>query len=377
MAVAITAYDRVRLTSYFDHRDPAKLAMARLDWYRENGIEIHVGDRAAQIDRARKVVVSEKGWEVPYDRVVLATGSRPFVPPIPGVNKRGVFVYRTIEDLDAIIEYAKDARSCAVIGGGLLGLEAAKAAFDLGLQTHVVEFAPRLMPRQIDDAGSQLLVRKIEDLGVQVHLQRATQNFLGNGKVDGMEFSDGARLEVDMVIVSAGIRPRDELARACGLEVGHRGGISVNDRLQTSDSDIYAIGEAALHRGMVYGLIAPGWDMAEVAAARLVGRDVSFTGADMSTKLKLMGVDVASFGNYGPVRGSSSADRGRSLCRRLQETAVLARRAEAGRRHARWRCLGLSHALRARQDGREPDGRALATGRRRQCWHARRLGLDE
>ncbi len=292
------AYDRVRLTSYFDHRDPTKLAMARLDWYRENGIEIHVGDRAAQIDRARKVVVSEKGWEVPYDRVVLATGSRPFVPPIPGVNKRGVFVYRTIEDLDAIIEYAKGARSCAVIGGGLLGLEAAKAAFDLGLQTHVVEFAPRLMPRQIDDAGSQLLVRKIEDLGVQVHLQRATQNFLGNGKVDGMEFSDGARLEVDMVIVSAGIRPRDELARACGLEVGPRGGISVNDRLQTSDSDIYAIGEAALHRGLVYGLIAPGWDMAEVAAARLVGRDVSFTGADMSTKLKLMGVDVASFGNY-------------------------------------------------------------------------------
>lgn len=179
------AYDRVRLTSYFDHRDPAKLAMARLDWYRENGIEIHVGDRAAQIDRARKVVVSEKGWEVPYDRVVLATGSRPFVPPIPGVSKRGVFVYRTIEDLDAIIEYAKDARSCAVIGGGLLGLEAAKAAFDLGLQTHVVEFAPRLMPRQIDDAGSQLLVRKIEDLGVRVHLQRATQNVLGNGKVDG------------------------------------------------------------------------------------------------------------------------------------------------------------------------------------------------
>ena len=292
------AYDRVHLTSYFSHRDPGKLAVAGLDWYRDNGIEIHVGDRAARIDRTRRVVVSQKGWEVPYDRIVLATGSRPFVPPIPGVAKRGVFVYRTIEDLEAIIDYARHARSCAVIGGGLLGLEAAKAAYDLGLQTHVVEFAPRLMPRQIDDAGSQLLVRKIEDLGVQVHLQRSTQSISGNGKVDGMLFSDGVRLEVDMVIVSAGIRPRDELAKDCGLEVGQRGGVSVNDHLQTSDPNIYAVGEAALHRGMVYGLIAPGWDMAEIAAARLVGRDVKFAGADMSTKLKLMGVDVASFGNY-------------------------------------------------------------------------------
>ncbi|MCY4188353.1 MAG: FAD-dependent oxidoreductase, partial [Bryobacterales bacterium] len=292
------AYDRVRLTSYFDHRDASKLAMARLDWYREQGIEIHVGDRATRIDRERKVVVSQKGWETPYDRVVLATGSRPFVPPIPGVDKRGVFVYRTIEDLDAIIEYAKGARTCAVIGGGLLGLEAAKAAYDLGLQTHVVEFAPRLMPRQINEAGSQLLVRKIEELGVQVHLQCATQRLAGNGRVEGMEFSDGGRLEADMVIVSAGIRPRDELAKDCGLEVGQRGGIAVNDNLQTSDSDIYAIGEAALHRGTVYGLIAPGWEMAEVAAGRLAGREVSFAGADMSTKLKLMGVDVASFGNH-------------------------------------------------------------------------------
>ena len=294
------AYDRVHLTSYFDHRDPDKLAMARLDWYRKQGIEIHVGDRAARIDRTRRVVLSEKGWEVPYDRVVLATGSRPFVPPITGVDKRGVFVYRTIEDLDAIIEYSRNARSCAVIGGGLLGLEAAKAAYDLGLETHVVEFAPRLMPRQIDDAGSQLLVRKIEDLGVQVHLQRATQRISGNGRVDGLVFSDDVRLEVDMVIVSAGIRPRDELARDCELEVGQRGGVCVDDHLQTSDSNILAIGEAALHRGTVYGLIGPGWEMAAVAAERLVGREVTFAGADMSTKLKLMGVDVASFGICDP-----------------------------------------------------------------------------
>ncbi|MDE0107317.1 MAG: nitrite reductase large subunit NirB [Bryobacterales bacterium] len=292
------AYDRVRLTSYFDHRDPAKLAIARIEWYRENGIQLHVGDRARRIDRSRRRVVSEAGLDIPYDCVVLATGSRPFVPPIKGIDKRGVFVYRTIEDLDAIIDYSKKARSCAVIGGGLLGLEAAKAAYDLGLETHVVEFAPRLMPRQIDEAGSNLLVRQIEALGVRVHLQKATQGVLGNGRVTGMEFSDGGGLGVDMIIVSAGIRPRDELARDCGLDVGPRGGIAVDDQLRSTDPDIYAIGEAALHGGTIYGLIGPGWEMADVAAGHLAGRDVRFDGANLSTKLKLMGVDVASFGDY-------------------------------------------------------------------------------
>ena len=292
------AYDRVHLTSYFDHRDPAKLALARIEWYRENGIQLHVGDRARRIDRSRRKVLSEAGLDIPYDCVVLATGSRPFVPPIEGIDKRGVFVYRTIEDLDTIIDYSKQARSCAVIGGGLLGLEAAKAAYDLGLETHVVEFAPRLMPRQIDEAGSNLLVRQIEALGVRVHLQKATQAVLGNGRVTGMEFSDGADLGVDMIIVSAGIRPRDELARECGLDVGPRGGVAVDDQLRTTDPDIYAIGEAALHRGTIYGLIAPGWEMADVAAGQLAGRDVHFEGGNLSTKLKLMGVDVASFGDY-------------------------------------------------------------------------------
>lgn len=300
------AYDRVQLTSYFEHRDPERLAVARIDWYREHGVEIHVGDRAAAIDRGRRVVVSAAGVETPYDRVVLATGSTPFVPPIEGVDKRGVFVYRTIEDLDAIIDYARGARSCAVIGGGLLGLEAAKAAYDLGLETHVVEFAPRLMPRQIDDAGSQLLVRKIEGMGVRIHLRKSTRRVLGNGRVTGMDFADGGGLDVDMIIVSAGIRPRDELARACGLEVGERGGVAVDDELRTSDPRIFAIGEAALHRGTVYGLIAPGWAMADTLASRFAGRDARFTGADLSTRLKLMGVDVASFGDYEDAGGQAS-----------------------------------------------------------------------
>jgi NAD(P)H-dependent nitrite reductase large subunit/NAD(P)H-dependent nitrite reductase small subunit len=313
------AYDRVGLTSFFAHRDAEKLMMARKEWYEQNEIDLHLGDRAATIDRKKRVVVSDQGRVMAYDKVVLATGSYPFVPPIPGVQHRGVFVYRTIEDLEKIIAYGKQAKSCAVIGGGLLGLEAAKAAFDLGLETHVVEFASRLMPRQIDDAGSNILVRQIESLGVSVHLGKATKAIQGDGKVEQLTFTSGGALDVDMIIVSCGIRPRDEIARECVLDVGERGGVIVNDLLQTSDSDIYAIGEVALHQGMIYGLVAPGYEMAQIVAHNLIedmtpptrspdsvedfnatendGR-LRFHGTALSAKLKLMGVDVASFGEY-------------------------------------------------------------------------------
>ncbi|MBI3469685.1 MAG: nitrite reductase small subunit NirD [Planctomycetes bacterium] len=293
-----SAYDRVGLTSFFAHRDAEKLMLARREWYAENGVELHIGDRACALDCQRRTVRSDKGVSIAYDHVVLATGSYPFVPPVPGINKPGVFVYRTIEDLENIIRFAGHARRCAVIGGGLLGLEAAKAAFDLKLETHVIEFASRLMPRQVDDRGSQVLVRKIEALGVHVHLNKSTKEVHGERQVERIEFTDGQSIDVDMVIVSAGIRPRDDLARQSGLKVGERGGIMVNDRLETSDPRVFAIGECALHSGMVYGLVAPGYEMAEIVAANLAGGDRRFNGADLSTKLKLMGVDVASFGAY-------------------------------------------------------------------------------
>jgi nitrite reductase (NADH) large subunit len=291
------AYDRVNLTKYFDTHDAEPLKLACPTWYAEQGIVLHIGDRASTIDRERRVVVSAKGREVGYDAVVLATGSAPFVPEVPGVDKKGVFVYRTIEDLEGILAYAQKARSAAVIGGGLLGLEAAKAVRDLGLETHVVEFAPRLMPRQIDEAGSKTLRAKIEGLNVRVHVGKSTREFLGNGKVEGLAFVDGGRIEVGMVVISAGIRPRDELARDCGLEVGSRGGVVVDDTMRTSDPEIFAIGEVASHRGTVYGLVAPGYEMADVAAANLLGAPRTFTTFDMSTRLKLLGVDVASFGD--------------------------------------------------------------------------------
>jgi nitrite reductase (NADH) large subunit len=291
------AYDRVNLSKYFDGKSAADLALTNPAWYREQGITLYTGHCVDRIARGEQAVYTRSGSRVPYDYLVLATGSYPFVPPAPGMDKRGVFVYRTIEDLDAIIAYAKDCKSAAVIGGGLLGLEAAKAVRSLGLSTHVVEFAPRLMPRQLDDAGSNLLLREIKKQGVEVLLNHATESVLGNGSVRGLKFRDGESLAVDMVVVSAGIRPRDELAKAAGLALAERGGIAVSDALTTSDPNIFAIGECAAYGGMVYGLVAPGYEMAEIVAKRLMNDDARFAGADISTKLKLLGVDVASFGD--------------------------------------------------------------------------------
>src|SRR5581483_11372348 len=261
------------------------------------GIALHLAEPIVEIDRDQGWVVSARGRRVAYDALVLATGSAPFVPAIPGTELPGVFVYRTIDDLEAIRAWSARARRAAVIGGGLLGLEAAKAAVDLGLETHVGEFAARLMPRQVDRGGGDVLRAAIERLGVRVHVSAESEAIVGDGAVAGLRLKGGVELPVELVIVSAGIRPRDELARAAGLAVGPRGGIVVDTGLATSDPRIFAIGESALASGMVYGLVAPGYEMARTLAARLCGEDRRFTGADLSTKLKLLGVDVASFGN--------------------------------------------------------------------------------
>jgi nitrite reductase (NADH) large subunit len=292
------AYDRVKLTSFFEKESPDELLLADANWYKERKIRLLLNERAVRVDRGRRAVLSSSGEWIRFDNVVLATGSAPFVPPIPGVNKQGVFVYRTIEDLVAIREYAKTAKVGAVLGGGLLGLEAAKAVHDLGLTTHVIEFAPRLMPRQLDAAGGRLLAKSVEALGVKVHTGRAATNVLGGDRAEGLAFKDGETLECDLIVVSAGIRPRDELARDAGLALGERGGILVDDSLRTSDQDIFAIGECALHQGTLYGLFAPGYQMADVCAKVLTGNaDSKFAATDQSAKLKLLGTDVASFGD--------------------------------------------------------------------------------
>ncbi|MFG3369816.1 nitrite reductase large subunit NirB [Streptomyces sp. NPDC090032] len=296
------AYDRVRLTSYFSGRTPDELSLTDAGFIARHGIELHLGDPAEHIDRATRTVTARSGLQVTYDTLVLATGSYPFVPPVPGKDATGCFVYRTIEDLLAIEEYAKEhAATGAVVGGGLLGLEAAGALRGLGLDTHVVEFAPRLMPVQVDEGGGAALLRTITGLGLSVHTGVGTQEIVADGEggaVRAMKLSDGSELATDLVVFSAGVRPRDQLARDMGLTVGERGGITVDGRCRTSDPAVYAIGECAQAvDGRVYGLVAPGYEMAQTVAAALASEDGQFTGADLSTKLKLLGVDVASFGD--------------------------------------------------------------------------------
>ncbi|MFB7509894.1 FAD-dependent oxidoreductase, partial [Streptomyces broussonetiae] len=299
------AYDRVALTSYFSGRTAEDLSLTDMGFIEAHGIELWVGDPAETIDREAKRVTARSGRVLAYDTLVLATGSYPFVPPVPGRDAAGCFVYRTIEDLLAIEAYARStAQVGAVVGGGLLGLEAAGALKGLGLDTHIVEFAPRLMPVQVDEGGGVALLRTIEGMGLSVHTGVGTQEIVtgADGSVTGMKLSDDRELPVDMVVFSAGVRPRDQLARDCGLAVGARGGISVDERCRTvTDPHVFAIGECALAAdGRVYGLVAPGYEQAQTAAATIAADEteqVTFTGADLSTKLKLLGVDVASFGD--------------------------------------------------------------------------------
>ncbi|SCK40025.1 nitrite reductase large subunit NirB [Streptomyces sp. WMMB 322] len=325
------AYDRVRLTSYFSGTTPAELALADEDFIASHGIELHLGDPATGIDLARRTVTSRSGRTVAYDALVLATGSAPFVPPVPGSSSTGCFVYRTVDDLLAIETYAKAAaRTGVVVGGGLLGLEAAGALRGLGLRTHIVELSDRLMALQVDAGGGSALRRTLEAMDLEVRTGVAGERIETDaaGAVTGMTLSDGSQLPADMVVFAAGIRPRDRLGRDAGLAAGERGGIAVDERCRTSAPDVYAIGECAMAAdGTVYGLVAPGYEMAETAAdavaCRLAAQHAAapsaahgnpppapaeprtFTGADTSTKLKLLGVDVASFGDaHGTFEGS-------------------------------------------------------------------------
>jgi nitrite reductase (NADH) large subunit len=294
------AYDRVHLSAFFDGTTAEELSLTPAGWMAEHGIELSLGTRALSIDRVSRTVKTDVGELVGFDMLVLATGSKPFVPPIDGNDAPGTFVYRTIDDLEAIADYAAGCRTGAVVGGGLLGLEAANALRLLGLTTHVVEFAPRLMPAQLDEGGSGLLRKEIEALDITVHCSKAAGAVVTSpdrGVTTGLSFADGSTLDADLVLFSAGIRPRDELPRDAGLAMGERGGVVIDDHCRTSDPHIFAIGEVACHGGKVYGLVAPGYLMAETAATVMAGDPVVFTGADMSTKLKLIGVDVASIGD--------------------------------------------------------------------------------
>ena len=292
------AYDRVHLSALFDDQTPEDLCLSPAQWYRDNRVTLHLNDEVVEIDRENKTVITAGGVRQDYDALVLATGSYPFVPPIPGHEHENCLVYRTVDDLDAIKRCAGNAKRGVVVGGGLLGLEAANALRLLGLETHVVEFAPQLMPVQLDETGGALLRKEVEALGVHIHTGMKTERIdAGEQHTLRMNFEGQAPLETDMIVFSAGIRPQDSLGRQSGLELGERGGIVVDNQCRTSDPAIFAIGECALWNNRIFGLVAPGYTMARTVAAVLNDEPGDFTGADMSTKLKLMGVDVGSVGD--------------------------------------------------------------------------------
>lgn len=298
---ALPAYDRVGLSSYVGAWDHKELALAGNDYPGDSLVDMRTGVRAERVDRDHRTVVTSAGDTVEYDALVLATGSYPFVPPIAGHDLPACFVYRTLDDLDRIRARADAAGPGAVgvvVGGGLLGLEAANALKKMGMTPHVIEFAPRLMPLQVDEGGGALLARLVTDLGLNVHVGVGTSSITENDSAGlTVELSNGDTIDAALLVFSAGVRPQDRLARESGLDVGERGGILVDIGCTTSDPDVYAIGECAAVEGRCYGLVAPGYSTAEVVADRLLGGAAEFPGADMSTKLKLMGVDVASFGD--------------------------------------------------------------------------------
>ncbi len=293
-------YNRILLSSVLGgFHDPAQLWIQPLDWYEERGVFVHAGVKAEQIDRDNRVVMGGRGRVAePYDVLVLATGSRPFVPPIEGTEQRGVFVFRTLEDCQTIGAFAQDCERAAVIGGGLLGLEAARGLLSHGLEVTVVEVAPHLMIQQLDPTGGALLKRKLEAMGVRVLLETATARLLGDqGRVTGLQFKDGSTLDTDMVVISCGIRPNVDEALAAGLHVDKA--IVVDDRLRTSDPAIFAVGECAQHRGKLYGLVEPVYEQARIASEVITGANggAAYLGSRLATTLKVMGIDLTAMGD--------------------------------------------------------------------------------
>jgi nitrite reductase (NADH) large subunit len=299
------AYDRVHLSRLFEGADPADLDLVDPNVINNPSVKIVTGDPVERLDRDGKVATTRQGRRLPYEMLVLATGSAAFVPPVPGKELPGCFAYRTLADVDAIRAWATGRAHGVVVGGGLLGLEAANALRHCGLWTEVVEIAPRLMPVQVDETGGALLRRRVEDHGLAVHTETVLVSVVAgeDGTVVAVDLAPAGdpsvteRLYTEMVVFAAGIRPRDELARRCRLEVGERGGIAVDERCRTSDPSIYAVGECALAGGRVHGLVSPGYQMARIAAENICGGDAAFEPGDTPTKLKLLGVDVASFGD--------------------------------------------------------------------------------
>ncbi|MFO0852675.1 MAG: nitrite reductase large subunit NirB [Gemmataceae bacterium] len=295
-------YNRILLSNVLNGSQDAKeIFLNPLAWYDDNGVTLHAGHRVSHIDRAKKTVTAGHRT-APYDYLVFATGSKPFVPPVQGTSLRGVFVFRTLDDCRHIADYAKGCKTAVVIGGGLLGLEAAKGLMTHDVKVTVVEVGPWLMGVQLDEAGGKVLQQTVEKLGITVRTGSSTSEILGYQKVEAVRFADGSEVQADMVVISAGIRANSDLAKECGLAVER--GIVIDDQMRTDDPAVFAVGECAQHRGMVYGLVAPIWEQTKVLAKVLTAADATatYTGSKIATKLKVMGVELASMGRIADLK---------------------------------------------------------------------------
>ena len=292
------AYDRVKLTSYARDREFNNILLKPANWYKEQGIQLILGESVTSIDTDKKSLITSKNQNISYSSLVFATGSSAFIPPVPGNDLDGVFVYRTFKDVNRISEYASKSRVAVVVGGGLLGLEAAEFLKDLGLNTHIIEQAEYLMPRQLDIAGSKMLMKKVRNKGYDLHTGVLLDNITREENSSlSVSIQNGETISSDILVFATGVRANSDIARDAGITCSSSKGIIVDNTLQTSEKDIYAIGECIRHNGQQYGLVAPGYEMAKILAERFNGQDSQFIAADMSTRLKMLGEDVVSLGD--------------------------------------------------------------------------------
>ncbi|MEY2193123.1 nitrite reductase large subunit NirB [Neobacillus sp. BF23-41] len=301
-------YNRIQLSAVLQGGTSFKdITINDRDWYNQQNIRLFTGETVKIIDTEKQLVKTDKNQEVPYDRLIIATGSVPFQLPLPGVDKEGVITFRTMEDCQKMIETAKQHKKAVVIGGGVLGLEAAKGLLNLGMEVTVVHNARNLMERQLDESAAKLLQTELERQGFHFLFEKETKEIRGSKRVEGVSFKDSTEVEADLVVMAVGVRPNIQLAKESGIETNRA--ILVNDYMETNIPNIYAVGECVEHRGIVYGLVKPLYDQGKILSKRLCGLESKgYEGTILSTQLKISGVDVFSAGQFSCDEGLKSIE---------------------------------------------------------------------